>query len=82
VLVVLTGVVLLAVLVLLVVVVDDSVVVGKVVVAWQGQSSTTGWFTATCRQTSASVADGGRLPFGAQMHSGEQARSPTATLRM
>jgi hypothetical protein len=53
-----------------------------VVVPSQGQSRGTGWLTATCKQTSASVAAVGRLPFGAQMHSGVQVSRPTATFKM
>ena len=37
---------------------------------------------ATCKQISASVAEGGSVPFGAQMHAGEQLRISVATCRM
>jgi hypothetical protein len=54
-----------------------------VVVDPQGQFSSVGMPTTALRQTSASVALGGRSPEGAQMHgSGSQTSSPTETFKM
>ncbi|RMD86348.1 MAG: hypothetical protein D6815_00005 [Candidatus Dadabacteria bacterium] len=66
------------------VVVTGSVVlvVWVVLVVGQGQLSCTGCPTANLRQTSASVAVIGVVPFGAQIHSGLQVTLRTAALRM
>jgi hypothetical protein len=56
---------------------------GTVVVVLHGQLATTpGVSTATFRQTRASVATAGTVPFGAQMHSGVQVSRPTAARNM
>ena len=69
-----------------VVVVSDVVVVNivdvVVVGGSHGQSKETGVPTAAFRHTRESVAVIGRLPLGAQMHSGVQVAAPTAALRM
>jgi hypothetical protein len=62
-----------------VVVVSD---VDVVVELSHGQLSVTVCPTAFFRQISASVAVVGRVPFGAQIHSGEHCALPTATRRM
>jgi hypothetical protein len=48
----------------------------------QGQLSERFTPTATFRQSSASVALTGRVPVGAQIHSGVQVWMPTAAFRM
>jgi hypothetical protein len=55
-----------------------------VVVAWQGHASEAGLPTATFKQTSASEAVVGSVPFGAHTHAanGSHVRSPTAIRRM
>jgi hypothetical protein len=75
-------------------VVDRAVVVGVGIVvvlgdgievlvpASQSQLRDTGCPVALRRQIRASVAVGGRVPFGAQTHSGSHVAEPTAVFRM
>jgi hypothetical protein len=65
-----------------VVVPPPSSVVLVVLLDPHGQSSVTGCPTEKLRHMSASVAATGRLPLGAQMHSGLQAARPTEAWRM
>jgi hypothetical protein len=58
------------------------VVLAMVVVAEHGQFRFAGAPTAAFRQRRASVAFGGRVPVGAQTHSGVQVTLPTAAWRM
>jgi hypothetical protein len=53
----------------------------EVVVLEHGQLSVAGRPTTDLRQIRASVAVVGRVPLGAQMHSGSQLVSPTTTRR-
>jgi hypothetical protein len=57
-------------------------VVDDVVVPLHGQSSVTSCPTADFRHSSASLANVGRFPLGAQMHSGVHIAVPTATRKM
>jgi hypothetical protein len=72
--------------VVVVLVVVDVEVVGTVVVVVVGGSHghcrSTGTPTVAFKHTSASVADVGSVPFGAQIQAGSQLCRPTAALRM